>query len=392
MTKWWWLLSHERMASIYRRGQVWWIKFTDHIGRVRRESLHTSNKKAAERARNLVERRLAEKVAERQVSASTLRGYAEEWRERRRNLGVQDCDNEWSRLSNHLFDRFGDRGLDEIAPSDLARWAEDMRATDMAPKTLHNVYGALRALYRQAMIDGVVAGTPCVLNQVTLGKSRDKDPEWRPSAIFTATEVTTLLDCELIAPDRRLCIAFAALAGLRMGEVAGLKWSDIERREPLSRLLVARSYDKPGGKTGRAREVPIHPRLAAMIARWRFAWPEEYERQPVVDDLILPTTGDSARTKPGQMRNKKYMGRRFGEDLKAVELRHRRFHDLRRTFISVALEGGANGAVLKTITHAPETSSAFELYHSFTWAAKCKAVSALTLTKAHETERGADQQ
>ena len=96
-----------------------------------------------------------------------------------------------------------------------------------------------RCLYAQALIDGVVAGTPCVLNQSVLGKSRDKDPEWRPTAIYTRDELLALISDSRIPEDRRPTNAFAGLAGLRMGEVAGLRWGDIDRS--LGNSQVARA-------------------------------------------------------------------------------------------------------------------------------------------------------
>lgn len=378
------------MASIYRRGAIWWVKFTDEHGELHQRSLRTRSKKAAARAQLLIEQRLAERIAEASVSGSTLQGYAEAWKRRRRATGVQSWEHDHARLVNHVFPDFGDKQLATITPAMLARWAEEKRATGMAPKTLHNVYGVLRSLYRQAMIDGVVAGTPCVLNKATLGKMRDKDPTWRPGAIYSKTELVALISSTAVPDDRRLFYAFGGLAGLRTGEVCGLQWKCWDRSaEPLGRLMVLRSHERDGGKTGISRAVPVHPRLAAMIAEWRFHWPAIFDRQPGADDLILPTMGDSARTKPGLMRNRKYVSRRFGIDLDELKLRHRRFHDLRRTFISLAIEDGAAPDVLRTVTHTAGGSTAFDIYKSFTWAAKCSAVTCLGLNTTHENEREA---
>jgi hypothetical protein len=63
----------------------------------------------------------------------------------------------------------------------------------LAPRTIRNVYSTLRALFRDAMIEELIEGTPCVLSDSHLPAAKDKDPEWRDTAVFTPAEVATLL-------------------------------------------------------------------------------------------------------------------------------------------------------------------------------------------------------
>lgn len=61
--------------------------------------------------------------------------------------------------------------------------------------------------------------------------------------------------------------------------------------------------------------------------------------------------------------------------LEVLELPHRRFHDARRTFISLAQADGAQREHLLPVTHTSgRDRAAFDLYTSIPWATRCAAV------------------
>ena len=68
---------------------------------------------------------------------------------------------------------------------------------------------------------------------------------------------------------------------------------------------------------------------------------------------------------------------RWYDELKKLGLRHRRFHDTRRTFISLARMGGARQEVVDRITHRANVSRMIERYTTFDWAELCHAVQCL---------------
>jgi integrase len=76
--------------------------------------------------------------------------------------------------------------------------------------------------------------------------------------------------------DRRVLYALKRLAGLRLGEAAGLRWEQYdEKAEPLGALNLAKT------KTGVPRRVPVHATLARMLAEWKLAgWKRTYGRMP----------------------------------------------------------------------------------------------------------------
>lgn len=77
----------------------------------------------------------------------------------------------------------------------------------------------------------------------------------------------------------------------------------------------------------------VHPRLESMLREWRSECQTQNGRAPREDDLIVPAEGLTFRHKNDGWTEQ-------NEDLQTLGLRHRRQHDFRRTFISLARDGG----------------------------------------------------
>jgi integrase len=234
-------------------------------------------------------------------------------------------------------------------------------------------------MFRDAVVDELIAANPCVLKRGDLPKKKDKDPRWRPSAVFTRLEVEQILWDGRIPYDRRVLYALLALAGVRFGEASALRWSSYNTTlEPLGQMLVASSWSTRRGierdtKAERPRLVPVHPVLAAILAEWRRSgWPAMRGRAPTENDLIIPS-------RRGANRGSNHSLVRFHEDLERIGIRGRRQHDLRRTFISLARADGARADVLEEVTHA-KRGDIMNLYTELPWALLCQAVSCLRIT------------
>lgn len=374
------------MAKLRKHGSTWYARYKDPAtGKRVEKSLGTSDEALAKRLCREIERREKRATRARSIGES-FRTYADEWIEARRRVGVRnvDQDERWLRL--HVYDVIGDAPLHIITPRDLRDWAMDLRASGkLAPKSIWNAYGVIQSVFRSAAVDGLITQSPCILTESELGPARDRDPAWRPQAIYTRQELHTLCYDERLEAVDRVTHALAGLAGLRQGEACGLRFADITRAEPLSRMLVTRSHDGPT-KTNTARRVPVHPALASILAEWKLSgWPELVGRHPTDDDFVI-ATGRTRRGRPGRPRTKSMAYKAWTRALAAVELASdaprgekggRAYHDLRRTFVSLAQADGADKAILEHITHQANSSRAIDLYTTIPWERLCEPVMAL---------------
>lgn len=307
---------------------------------------------------------------------------------------MEDAKNDEARLRDHVLcvNGLGDMLLDEIRPKHVVAVFTLLRndkKRDLAPKTIWNIYGSLQGLYNEALIDGLVDQTPCILGEAHLGTKVDKDPEWRPTAIYTREELELLISDERVPLDRRVMYALEGVGALRHGEAAGLRIRHYDPTcTPLGKLTIATSYDKGRTKSKLPRYMPVHPTLAILLDYWLAeGWPAMMGRDPTADDVFVPTP-KGQRIPLGRMRDKNYSWKRVREDLQTLQLRHRRGHDLRRTMISLALADGADKWKLELCTHTPRKKDrAIDLYNSQPWESLCAEIAKLRIVLGGKRER-----
>jgi len=312
---------------------------------------------------------------------ATVESYCTGWLERRKLRNLVSYVDDVGRLQNHVLPRIGTVRLDELRPHHIRDLVRSLVATGMAARTVRNTYGILRTMLRDAYVDEVIPSNPCVLHRGELPGKEDKDPEWRSQATYTRQEVGLLLTSPLIPHQRRIQYALKALAGLRHGEVAGLRWRHYEVGiDELGRLRISTSYDRGKTKTGRPREIPVHPELAWMLALWELNWPTLYGRSKTPDDYIVPTQNltpiDAADAGHAFVYDLVQLGLR----VKAGQKRNRGGHDLRAWFITTAQEDGAHRDLLRVVTH-PGKGDVVGGYTRPPWKALCAEVAKLRAPK-----------
>lgn len=313
----------------------------------------------------------------------TVRAWGATWI-RDREGKVRDVANDRRRLALHVYPVIGSMPLDEVRPRHLVQVVDRVRA-DHAPRTVRNVYSVVKALFRDARIaDVLTTPDPCILTHRQLGRVKDSPRFRRAEARFSVEELTALVADSRIPEDRRAWYALLGIGMLRTGEAAGLRWADVQRAEPLGRLVVHTSYDRGETKTGAVRWMPVHPALAAVLAAWKLGgWARTFGRPPTEDDLVVPVPpprNRGPRRPAGALRTKDWARKRLVRDLAALGFRLRRAHDLRRTGISAAQDGGARPDRLRWGTHAPPGET-IDAYTTLEWATLCQAVGCLRVNK-----------
>jgi hypothetical protein len=380
-------------GSVYPKGRKWWLRFKDLSGRwVGKPTpfyLHVEGDR--EKADALLVHVREQLEAERRAGADggplTVRAWANTWIEKRRRLGIDAVREEEQRLRDHVFPSIGDLPLADVRRAHVRALMEAVRekprktrAKDapterLAPRTVLHVYRTLRQLFRAAVRAELLEANPVDLERDELPKKEDKDPTWRTEAVCTAAEVEALVSDPRIPEDRRVLYALEFLTGSRTGEAAAVRWHRYERGlRPLGKLTIARAYNtrrkvEKVPKTKRTRVVPVHPALAKILAEWHLAGFQRYTgRRPKDEDLVVPSA-------TGQHRNVGYSLKCFHGDLARLGLRRRRHYDSRRTFVSLAQDGGAPKERVRWLTHTP--GDQLDDYTSPGWDALCEAVLAI---------------
>jgi integrase len=384
------------VMGVYARGSKLWIRFRDVGGKWRDAS--TGYNVGQE---DLAQATLDEVLARVRQAASptretsrvlTVRAFAERWLANRQTDTAAD---DRGRIGNHILPVLGDIPLAELRPRQVRDFVESLKKkkpqgirrkdgsvspTDevLAPRTIRHIYGTLRAMLNDAVADELIPSSPCVLKD-ELPAKRDKDRTWRRTAVFTRDEVEMIISAESTPDDRLVLASLMFLGAMRFGEAAALTWRDYDTTcTPLGKLVIEKSYSTKkrkvkSTKTDNPREMPVHPTLARILARWKLSgFAQLMGRLPQPHDPIVPS-------RRGAYRNANASLRRFHEDLDRIGLRARRQHDARRTFISIARADGAVADTLHFATHGPD-GDIMDDYTTMPWPALCAEVAKVRIS------------
>lgn len=163
----------------------------------------------------------------------------------------------------------------------------------------------------------------------------------------------------------------AALSGLRRGELLALRWGDVDFEQNSIRVFEGFSAGTTGKtKSRKSRTVPMVDKVAERLT--------QLKRRPFMTGAshLVFVSRDRTNVDGSALR------RRYGNALEAAGLRQLRFHDLRHTFGSLAINVASIVQVQAWMGHADIKTTMRYLHH------KSRAGDARLLSAAFETESG----
>ncbi|MDE2316127.1 MAG: tyrosine recombinase XerC [Xanthomonadaceae bacterium] len=178
---------------------------------------------------------LARLAGERQASPHTVDGY-------RRDLGKLTA---WMEAQ-------GIAGFDALESNRLRQFVAAQHRAGLAPKSLQRLLSSCRSLFRQLSREGALAHDP--LAGVRGPKVHRKLP-----VVLDADEAATLVESGgdgALAPRDRAMLELFYSSGLRLSELVGLRWSDLDLNGGEVRVL---------GKGRKTRIVPVGRHAMAAL-------------------------------------------------------------------------------------------------------------------------------
>lgn len=240
-------------------------------------------------------------------------------------------------IRRHLRPAFGALELPALGVVQLDAFRQSKR--ELSTKTLGNVLTLLGSMLRL----GVDLGWLAVLPRIKKPKPLDH------RAGFAFLETSEQIDRFLRAAaeagvDVFVLYATAVYTGLRSGELAALRWSDVSL--PRRMITVQRSHDGPT-KNGRTRHVPIVGTLLPILTDWRKQNPSE---------LVFPNRDGNQHAPSARIFQERlhmvldsagFERPKSGRNVHALH-----FHSLRHTFASHwAMSGGDMWKLQRILGH-----------------------------------------
>ena len=242
-------------------------------------------------------------------------------------------------FEKRIFERFGDQRISAVQRRDVQQWINALSDLGLEAGTVNHHYIALKKIMKWAMVEQLIAIDPCA-NIVLPRKANKHD-----------NRILTLADVERVATHLNasapygLLVRFLAYTGLRVGEAAGLRVSDVELAN--RRILVRQTAQRvPGGivfgepKSARStREVPVlDPKLLHDLKALLLAHPRSGEPNA----LFWPgrTPGSREIDYSRVLDSSSFLRNYFNRAVEQAGLPKMRVHDLRHTAASLWLDMG----------------------------------------------------
>jgi len=320
------------MASVHKTAAgKWRVRYRDDADRNRSRGPF-DRKRDAERFAGEVERRrqtrdLAQLDAGREtldeyVTGPWQRAYLAPLAPRTRKTYAHTYD-------KHISPRLGDVPLRDLDVEAIAGFQGDLIRAGVGPEATHKALTLLGGILQRAAEARRIPYNPARLVRKPRRPPREEVRPLAPSTVEALRGAVPQRDATVLS--------VLAYAGLRPGELRGLRWRDVRERT----LLVNAQ------KTASRRTVRLLAPLAADLAEWRLA-----SGRPAEDAPVLP--GDDGDTWTAEGFNK-WRGRVFARALDEARVGRARPYDLRHSFASLLLhEGRSVIYVARQLGHGAE--------------------------------------
>ncbi|MGH2853967.1 MAG: tyrosine-type recombinase/integrase [Solirubrobacteraceae bacterium] len=297
---------------------------------------------------------------------------ADEWFERgrfERDWSASTQADYRSVLDAHLLPKFGSERIETIGADEIERWRSRLAEDGRSRRTVNKIVTQLHTILQYAVDHhGLIANpaakvrplrgsydaarfdfySPEEIDVLVAAAARgaNRDPS-RPAASDTERVLRAAKDRQ----DAAIYLT-AALGGLRRGELLALRWKDVDFEQSSIRVFEGYSANRVGKpKSRKSRTVPMVEEISRSLSDLKTRGEHTAE-----DDLVFVS-------REGTHVDSSALRRRYIATLNAVGLRRLRFHDLRHTFGSLAINAASIVQVQAWMGHADIKTTMRYLHH-----------------------------
>ncbi len=237
-------------------------------------------------------------------------------------------------IRNHLKPGLGRRKLKALAPDHVQHFYRVKLDAGLAPGTVRLMHAVLNRALDQAVRWGVIGRNVC---------KATTPPQPNPEEIKPLDAENTKRLLEAARSNRLEALYVVAVtAGLRIGELLGLKWEDLDGNAGVLRVRRTKSQAKTGPtfttpKNGKGRSIRLTRQAVEALKAHKAAQNAERLRAGDLwqdNGLVFCTQGG----RPLDFHNIRVAS--FKPLLVRARLPHMRFHDLRHTCATLLLSRG----------------------------------------------------
>ena len=348
-------------GSMTERGSGVWRLRVMVDGKQRQETFRGTEAAARKRLRNMAPGETRTASVTPTSNGRTFGDLLTKWLAhiKARGRAPKTIDENRREIESRIRPRLGHIDVAKLTAEDLdsaySAWLEEL-----SPSSVHRHAAVISAALTQGVKWGWIDTSPATK------ASSPSATTTRKLVTPTTKQVATLMKAaQSDDPVMAAAIALAFVTGARRGELAALRWSDIDLdagtvRIERSLTQVGKALTEKSTKTNRGRTVAIDARTTALLERhraWQVSLSKQAESPLIADPYLLSDNANGARPmQPSKITD------RFTALRERIGMGSIRFHDLRHANVSEQLAAGIDPATVSARAGHASTRMTLDRY------------------------------
>ena len=262
-----------------------------------------------------------------------------------------------NRIYGHIIPSVGKIPLSKLTQNDLQQFYAKLKrtgrkkdvetkGTSVSDRMVRSCHALCRSSLEKALEEGLITRNPSIGCKLPPKKNGEMK-------VLTQNEIVRLLN-QAYDEGYYEMFLLELTTGMRRGEILGLKWRDLNLETGelnIKRQLTTKGISVPKTKSS-IRTVLLPPDMLDLLREMK---------KTAKYDWIFPSP-----VKEGEPRNPTAITKRFRLMLKRAHCKHVRFHDLRHTFATMALENGMDVKTLSAMIGHVSSETTLNIYSHVT--------------------------
>lgn len=221
-------------------------------------------------------------------------------------------------INKYILPNLKNKYIDEYKTRDISNWQNTILSLNISNTYTHTIDARMRALFNHAIKFSTIHKSPCA-GVKTIGK---QNRDAKDHAVWTIDDWKRINDFGSVEFEAFMSVLF--YTGMRIGEVMGLMWSDVNFEE--KKIYMNKQRLKNGEikktKTGNSIEFLVNDKLINTLKKYKSSLLEE-------TNFIFNKSRDCYRKNKNKL-EKKY------------DLPHIRIHDMRHSHATLLINNDVN--------------------------------------------------